>query len=90
MWSQQSPGCLVAGVQGSNHGWGCSIRGGSPALIGHGHAVKWPKEREKNGNNDLSLDLESDALVTYTLHRNKVQLNPIIDKVVIQSRKKKM
>ena len=27
--SHQSLGCLVAGVQDSNHGWGCSIHGGS-------------------------------------------------------------
>ena len=27
--SHQSPVCLTAGVQGSNCGWGCSIRGGS-------------------------------------------------------------
>ena len=41
--SHPSLGCLIAGVQGSNLGWGCSIRGGSLALIGHGHVIKWPK-----------------------------------------------
>ena len=38
--SHQSHGCLVAGVHGSTKGWGCSIRGGSLAKIGHGHVVK--------------------------------------------------
>ena len=43
--SHQSPGCLSAGVQGSNPGWGCSIGGGSLNLIGHGHVVKGPKSK---------------------------------------------
>ena len=42
--SHQGPGCLVAGVQGPNQGWGCSIYGGSLDPIGHGHVVKMPKK----------------------------------------------
>ena len=41
--SHPSLGCLIAGVQGSNLGWGCSIPGESLAPNGHGHVVKWPK-----------------------------------------------
>ena len=38
--SHQSLGCLIAGVQDSNLGWGCSACGGSPARNGHGHVIK--------------------------------------------------
>ena len=38
--SHQSPGCLVAGVQGSNRGWGCSIYGGSLTYCDKGKSLK--------------------------------------------------
>ena len=38
--SHQSPGCLTAGVQGSNCGGGCSICGGSPTLCDLGKSIK--------------------------------------------------
>ena len=37
--SHQSTGCLIAGVQGSNLGLGCSIRGGSQALLDMGMSL---------------------------------------------------
>ena len=40
--SHQSLGCLIAGVQGSNLGWGCSIRGGSPTNCEMGMSIKVP------------------------------------------------
>ena len=40
--SHQSHGCLVAGVHGSNLGWGCSIRGGSRALLDTDRSLKGP------------------------------------------------
>ena len=38
--SHQSPGCLVAGVQGSNCGWGCSIYVGSLTYCDKGKSLK--------------------------------------------------
>ena len=48
--SHQSPGCLIAGVQGLNLGWGCSTRGGSLARIGLGHVVKKAHKHTMSGN----------------------------------------
>ena len=43
--SHQSLGCLSAGVQGSNLGWGCSICGGSLALLDMDMSFKGPKTK---------------------------------------------
>ena len=40
--SHQSPGCLIAGVQGSNCSWGCSIHGGSLTYCDTGMSIKIP------------------------------------------------
>ena len=42
--SHQSPGCLAAGVHGSNNGWGCSTCGGSLLELDMGMLLKCPNE----------------------------------------------
>ena len=44
--SHQNPGCLIAGVQGLNLGWGCSICGGSLALLDKDRSLKGPINTE--------------------------------------------